>query len=97
MGILEVSSEYTASVKAILEVDTDVQNLISKGYNVTSIKPLIKKFVETDDTITTKATTAIAFLENRVSGYATVSIDVENTAVTKIVITTITMIDKTSS
>ncbi len=97
LGILEVSSEYTANVNAILEADTDVQNLISEGYNVTSIKPIFKSVIEVDGTITTKATTAIAFLENGVSGHATVSIEVENAAITKIVITTITVIDKTSS
>jgi hypothetical protein len=68
-----------------------------EGYNVTSIKPILKSVVEADGTITTKANTAIAFLENGVSSHAIVSIDVENAVVTKIVITTITVIDKTSS
>ncbi|TRO45724.1 hypothetical protein E2P30_01125 [Candidatus Bathyarchaeota archaeon] len=97
MGVLEVSSEYTARVNAILEADTDMQNLISEGYNLTSIKPIIKSVVATDGMITTKATTAIAFLENGVSGHAVAIIDVENATVMKIVITTITVIDKTSS
>jgi len=97
MGVLEVSSEYTASVNAILEADTDVQNLISEGYNLTSIKPIIKSVVAADGMITFKANTAIAFLENGVSGHAVARIDVENASVLKIVLTTITVIDKTSS
>ncbi len=97
MGNIEVSSEYTESVNAILDADTDVQDLISEGYNVTSIKPIIKSVVEADGTVTTKATTAIVFLENGPSGHATVSVDVENAEVMQIVIITRTVIDKTSS
>jgi hypothetical protein len=97
MGTIEVSSEYTANVNVILEADTDVQNLISEGYNVTAIKPIIGSVVEADGTVTTKAATAIAFLDNGTSGHATVNVDVENATVTRIVITTRTVIDKTSS
>lgn len=97
MGAIEVSSEYTATVNTILEADTDVQNLLDEGYNVTSIRPIIRSVVEADGTVTTKAATAIAFLDNGTSGHATVNVDVENATVTRIVITTITVIDKTSS
>jgi hypothetical protein len=97
MGTIEVSSEYTANVNGILEADTDVQNLISEGYNVTAIRPIIGSVVEADGTVTTKAATAIAFLDNGTSGHATVNVDVENATVTRIVITTRTVIDKTSS
>jgi hypothetical protein len=94
---IEVSSEYTANVNAILVADTDVQNLISEGYNVTSIHPLVKNIIEADGTMVTKATTATAMLQNGTSGYATVNVDVENAKVTQIVIITRTVIDKTSS
>jgi hypothetical protein len=97
MGNIEVSSEYTANVNAILEADTDVQNLISEGYNVTSIHPMVKDIVEADGTIATKANTATVMLQNGTSGYATVSVDIENAKVTQIVIITRTVIDKTSS
>jgi hypothetical protein len=96
MGTIEVSSEYTANVNAILEADTDVQNLISEGYNVTAIRPIIGSVVEADGTVATKASTAIVSLEGT-SGHATVNVDVENATVTRIVITTVTVIDKTSS
>jgi hypothetical protein len=97
VGNIEVSSEYTANVNAILTVDTDMQNLVSEGYNVTSIHPIVRNIVEADGTIATKATTATIMLQNGTSGFATVSVDVENAKVTQIVIITRTVIDKTSS
>ena len=97
MGNIEVSSEYTASVNAILESDSDVQNLISQGYNVTAIRPNVKSVIAADGTIATKATTANVLLQNGTSGYATVSVDVANAKVTQIVIVTRTVIDKTST
>ena len=97
MGNIEVSSEYTANVNAILNNDTDVQNLISQGYNVTSMNPIIKNIIQADGTLTTKATTAIVTLQNGTSGYATVSVDLEQAKVTQIVIITRTVIDKTTS
>jgi hypothetical protein len=73
-----------------------VQNLIFEGYNVTAIKPIIGSVVEADGTVATKASTAVVSLEGT-SGHATVNVDVENATVTRIVITTVTVIDKTSS
>ena len=97
MTNIEVSSEYTAKINAILTNDSDVQNLISQGYNVTAINPLVKNVVEGDGTLTTKATTAIVLLQNGTSGYATISVDVTNAKVTQMVTITRTVIDKSSS
>ncbi len=97
MTNIEVSSEYTAKINAILNNDSDVKNLISQGYNVTTINPLIKNVVEGDGTITTKATTAVVLLQNGTSGHATISVDVTNAKVTQIVTITRTVIDKSSS
>jgi hypothetical protein len=97
MGNIEVSSEYTATVNAILDSDTDVQNLIAEGYNVTSIRPVIKNVIEADGTLSTKATTAIVTLQNGTSGYATARVDITEAKVTQIVILTRTVIDKTTS
>jgi hypothetical protein len=97
MNNIEVSSEYTATVNAILNNDTDVQNLITQGYNVTSIRPIIKNVIEADGTVTTKATTAIVTLQNGTSGYAVASVDISQAKVTQIVIFTRTVIDKTTS
>ena len=97
MDNIEVSSEYTATVNAILNNDTDVQNLINEGYNVTSINPIIKNVIGADGTVTTKAATAIVTLQNGTSGYAVASVDISQAKVTQIVIFTRTVIDKTTS
>ena len=97
MGNIEVSSEYTANVNTILDGDSDVQDLISQGYNVTSINPIVKNVIEADGTLATKATTALITLQNGTSGYATVSVNVEQAKVTQIVIITRTVIDKTTT
>ncbi len=94
---IEVSTEYTANVNAILNNDTDVQNLISQGYNVTSINPVVKNVIQGDGTLVTQATTAIVTMQNGTSGYATVKVDVTNSAVTQIVTITRTVIDKSTS
>jgi hypothetical protein len=97
MGNIEVSSEYTANVNTILDADSDMQDLISQGYNVTSIHPIIKNIIEADGTLATKAAAALVTLQNGTSGYATVSVDVEQAQVTQIVIITKTVIDKTTA
>ena len=97
MSNIEVSDEYKANVNTILSSDVDVANLISEDYNVTSIKPVIKNVIEGDGTLVTKATTVIVIMENGDSGVATVEVDVEISAVTKITIVTTTVIDKSSS
>jgi hypothetical protein len=96
MRNIEVSEEYTAAVNAILGKDSDVQNLVSQSYNVTTIKPIIKTVIGADGTVTTKATTAVVFMQGT-SGFATIKVDVTNQAVTEIVTITRTVIDKTSS
>ena len=97
MANIELSTEYTETVNTILEADSDVQNLIAEGYNVTSIRPIINSVVEADGSIVTSATTAVVKLENGTSGYAVVNVDVSQDAVTQIVIFTRTVIDKTTS
>ena len=94
---IEVSTEYTEAVNTILEADSDVQTLIAEGYNVTSIRPIIKSVVEADGSIVTSATTAVVKLENGTSGYAVARVDVSQGAVNEIVIFTKTVIDKTTS
>ncbi len=97
MGNIEASSEYTSNVNAILGNDSDVQNLISQGYNVTAINPIVKNIIQADGTLSTKATTAMVTLQNGTSGFATVSVDISQAKVTQIVIITRTVIDKTTS
>ncbi|MGD0451451.1 MAG: hypothetical protein ABSA79_10415 [Candidatus Bathyarchaeia archaeon] len=97
MGNVEVSSDYTANVTAILNTDSDVLKLIAEGYNVTSINPMIKTVIGGDGTVTAQATTAIVTLQNGTSGYATAYVDLSQAKVTQIVIITRTVIDKSGS
>lgn len=97
IGNIEVSSEYTQNVEAIINNDTDVQSLISEGYNMTSIVPIVHSVIGADGTVTSKASTAIVTLVNGTSGIATVKVDIEQSKVTQIVILTRTVIDKTTS
>jgi hypothetical protein len=94
---IEISSEYNATVTAILQNDTDVANLLSQGYNVTSIHPIIKTVVAGDGTVTSKATTATVTLTNGTTGYAKVTVDIANSKVTYIETVTRTVIDKSST
>ncbi len=97
MANIEVSSEFTANVNAILNSDRDVQNLISQGYNVTAINPIIKYLVAGDGTVTLKATSAEVLLQNGTSDMAIAKVDVANARVTQLTVFTQTVTDKTSA
>jgi hypothetical protein len=97
MGNIEISSAYNQTVTNILGNDSDVQNLIAQGYNVTSIIPVVKNVIGADGTITSSATTAVVTLQNGTTGRATVTVDITNAKVTQIVTLTRTVIDKSTS
>ena len=97
MGNIEVSSAYNQTVSNILGNDTDVKNLVSQGYNVTSINPILISTIGADGTLTTKASTAIVTMQNGTSGFATVSVDITNAKVTQITVITRTVIDKSTT
>jgi len=92
-GFVEVSDEFKDNVVNIAKNDTDVQNLLNDGYNITGVRPIIKTIVEGDGSVVTKATSAIVMLEKDTS-HASVWVDVENAKVTEIVILTRTVIEK---
>jgi len=93
-GFVEVSEEFKQNVVNIAQNDTDVQNLLNEGYNITAVKPIIKNVVEGDGTVVTKATSAILILEKDTTGRASVWVDLEQEKVTRIEILTITVIEK---
>lgn len=94
-GSITVSQEYKDTVLNIAESDSDVQNLLADGYNITGIRPTINTVVGADGTVTMKATTAIVSLQQGTTGRASVWVDVEQAKVTRIEILTITVIEKT--
>lgn len=93
-GPVEVSSEFEQNVTNIAKSDTDVQNLLAEGYNITSVRPVIKSVVDADGYVTTKATSAIVMLQKDTSGRASVFVNLEEGKVTRIVILTRTVIEK---
>lgn len=97
MGNIEVSSAYNQTVSNILGNDTDVQKLVSQGYNVTSINPILSSIIGADGTLTTQASTAVVTMQNGTSGFATISVDITNAKVTQIIIITRTVIDKSTT
>jgi hypothetical protein len=93
-GSIEVTEEFEQNVISIAESDTDVQNLVADGYNVTSVRPIIKTVIDAEGNVVTKATSAVLTLQKDTTGHATVMVDVEEAKVTQIVILTRTVIDK---
>lgn len=93
-GPVEVSEEFEQTVTSIAESDTDVQDLINDGYNITSVNPIIKTVIDAEGNVVTKATSAVLTLQKDTTGHATVMVDIEEAKVTQIVILTRTVIDK---
>jgi hypothetical protein len=93
-GPIEISAEYEANVLNIARNDTDVQALLNEGYNITRVRPIIKTVVEADGSVVTKATTATVMLVKDTTGRAEVTVDLDQAKVTRIVILTRTVIEK---
>jgi hypothetical protein len=92
-GGIQVSSDFTQNVTNIAKNDTDVQNLISQGFNITSVRPIISTVVDGNGNIVTKASSAVLTLQGE-TGRSLVVVDLSQAKVTKIVTITITEIDK---
>ena len=93
-GFVEVSQEFEENVINIAKNDSDVQDLLDDGYNMTIVRPIIKSIVEADGTVVTKATSAIVMLQKDTTSHASVWVDMEEGKVTEIVILTRTVIEK---
>jgi hypothetical protein len=90
---IQVSSDFTANVTNIAKNDSDVQNLLNQGYNITSIHPVISTVVDGNGNVVTKASTADLTLQGT-NGRAFVVVDLDQAKVTKIVTFTVTEINK---
>lgn len=93
-GFIEVSAEYNQTVINIAKNDSDVQNLITGGYSISAVRPIVKSTVQADGTVVTKATSAVVILTKDTSGRALVWVDVTAGKVTRIEILTRIVIDK---
>ena len=90
---IQVSSDFTANVTNIAKNDSDVQNLLNLGYNITSIHPIISATVDGNGNVVTKASTAELMLQGT-NGKAFITVNLDQAKVTKIVTLTVTEIDK---
>lgn len=92
-GQIQVSSDFTANITNIAKNDSDVQNLLTQGYNITSIRPIIITNIDGNGNLVTKATAADLILLGS-NDKAFVVVDLSQNKVTKIVTLTMTEIDK---
>jgi hypothetical protein len=97
---ITVSQGFKDNVINIARNNTDVQNLLNEGYNITAVRPIINATVEADGTVTLKATSAIVTLTQSTTsqnttgtGRAFVWVNIEEAKVTRIVILTRTVIE----
>jgi len=93
-GFIEVSEEFEENVINIAKNDSDVQNLLADGYNITGVRPIIKAIVEANGDVLMKATSAIVILRKDTTGSASVWVNVEEGKVTRIETLTRTVIEK---
>jgi len=93
-GNIQISSEFNQNVTTIAQSDTDVQNLLSQGYNITNIRPVISTTIDGNGNIVTKASTANILLQGDNGSRSFVVVDLSQAKVTKIVTLAITEIDK---
>jgi hypothetical protein len=91
---IQVSSDFTANVTNIAQSDSDVQNLLTQGYNITSIHPVISTTIDANGNVVTKASTADLTLLGNNGSRALVVVDLTQAKVTKIVTVAVTEIDK---
>uniref|UniRef100_A0A7J3X6N8 Uncharacterized protein n=1 Tax=Thermofilum pendens TaxID=2269 RepID=A0A7J3X6N8_THEPE len=91
---VQVSSEYESRVLEILKADPDTSKLLSEGYNVTAIRPLITAVVSGTGDVSLKAARAVVLLRGPSGSAAQVLVDVEQGKVLKIVTLTRTVIEK---
>jgi hypothetical protein len=93
-GGIQVSADFTGNVTNILNNDSDVQALVSQGFNVTSIRPVITTSIDGNGNVVTKASTANVLLEGNNGSRSFAVVDLSQAKVTKIVTLTVTEIDK---
>lgn len=83
-----------ANVTSIAKADTDVQQLLSNGYNISRVIPQTRMTIDANGNVAMKATKATLILENGTTGRAFVMVDLQQGKVTEIVTSTGTVINK---
>ncbi|MEM4700016.1 MAG: hypothetical protein QXT74_03595 [Candidatus Nezhaarchaeales archaeon] len=81
MWSIEVSTEYNSTVTSIVESNPETSQLLSQGYDVVWIKPIIKAYVSGNGDVVLRAARAAVALTNSTAIYVYL-VDVESGAVT---------------
>jgi hypothetical protein len=90
---ITVNPDYITNITNIVKNDSDVSTLISQGYNITAVHPVISTVIDGNGNVTTKATTASVLLQGA-NGRALIVVDLGQAKVTKITEFTVTVINK---
>lgn len=93
-GFIEVSREYNETAINIAKSDPDVQNLLNNGYSIVGVRPIFTTKVEGKGSVTIKATSAIVMLQKDRTSWASAYVDLEAGKVTRLEISTRTVIEK---
>jgi hypothetical protein len=91
---IQISADFTANVTNIANSDSDVQNLLSQGFNITSIRPIITTSIDGNGNIVTQASTANVLLVGNNGSRSFVVVDLSQAKVIKIVTLAVTEINK---
>ena len=94
MGPIQVSADFMANITSIAKSDSDVQNLLNQGYNITSVRPIISTIIDGSGNVVTKASTANLMLQGNNGSRSFVVVDLTQAKVTKIVTITVIEINK---
>jgi hypothetical protein len=96
---IELSEGFKSKVLEIASNDTDVQNLLSKGYNVSDIKPIHMKLTVQENGQVTAQVDKVLLTLIKEGGYnrAFVEVDLKEGKVVKITIVSVTVNDKSTS
>ena len=84
-AFVELSEEFKQKVVEILKSDTDTSALLSSGYNITCIEPILRLVVQGDGSVTMKVTKVIVLMVKPGEGKALAYVDLETGTVEKLV------------
>ncbi len=83
-GAVRISEEYRSAVVNVLKSDPDTSKLLSEGYNVTAVRPLVTAVVTGRGEVVLRADRAVVLLKGP-SGHAWALVDVSEGKVLKVV------------
>lgn len=93
---IEVSEGFKQRVEEILKMDPNTSTLLKEGYNITTIRPIVKIVVQEDGDIVMRATRATVEMVKLGVGRAVAYVDLESRSVLRLVICRVMMESSTA-